>query len=103
MSGKEGGERPKVTRGLQVTEVVIGRRDGGRGEAERAAALGREEELEEEGGEMERGADSWVESTERESGEGGKAKDIWRAGVTGTRQGGPRPSRWHWCYAADER
>ena len=28
------------------------REDGGRGEAERAAAVGREEELEEEGGEM---------------------------------------------------
>ncbi len=50
-----------------MTEVVIWRRDGGRGEAERAAAVGREEEQEEEGGEMERGADSWVESTEGES------------------------------------
>ena len=58
MSGKEGWEGPKVTRGLRVTEVVIGRRDGGRGEAKRAAAVGREEELEEEGGKMERGADS---------------------------------------------
>ena len=48
MSGKEGGEGPKVTRGLRETEVVIGRRDDGRGEAERAAAVGREEELEEE-------------------------------------------------------
>ena len=70
MSGKEGGEGPKVTRGLRVTEVVIGRRDGGRGEAERAAAVGRKEELEEESGEMQRGADSWVESTEGESEEG---------------------------------
>ena len=74
MGGKEGGEGPKVTRGLRVTEVVIGRRDGGRGEAERAAAVGREEELEEKGGKMERGADSWVESTEEESEEGGRAK-----------------------------
>ena len=74
MSGKEGGEGPKVTRGLRETEVVIGRRDDGRGEAERAAAVGREEELEEEGGKMERGADSWVESTEEESEEGGRAK-----------------------------
>ena len=48
---------------------------GGRGEAERAAAVGREEELEEEGGEMERDADSWVESTEEESEEAGRAKD----------------------------
>ena len=39
----------KVTRGLRVTEVVIERRDGGRGEAEWAAAVGREEELEEDG------------------------------------------------------
>ena len=60
IGGKEEGEGPKVTRGLRVTEVVIGRREGGRGEAERAAAVGREEELEEEGGEMERGVDSWV-------------------------------------------
>jgi hypothetical protein len=67
MGGKEGGEGPKVTRGLRVTEVVIGRRDGGRGEAERAAAVRREEELEAEGGQMEQGADSWVESTEGES------------------------------------
>ena len=74
MGGKEGGEGPKVTRGLRVTEVVIGRRDGGRGEAERAAAVGREEELEEEGRKIERGADSWVESTEEESEEGGRAK-----------------------------
>jgi hypothetical protein len=72
------------------------REDGGRGEAERAAAVGREEgleegleeELEEEGGEMERDADSWVESTEGESEEGGRVK-----GVTGTRQGETRPSR----------
>ena len=28
MGGEEGGEGPKVTRGLRVTEVVIGRRDG---------------------------------------------------------------------------
>ncbi len=85
MSGKEGGEGSKVTRSLRVTEVVIGRRDGGRGEAERAAAVGREEELEEEGGEMERGADSWVESTEGESEEGGRAKDTmegWSDGDT---------------------
>jgi len=74
MSGKEGGEGPKVTRGLRVTEVVIGRRDGGRGEAERAAVVRREEELEEEGGEMDRGADSWVESTEGENEEGGRAR-----------------------------
>ena len=60
MGGEEGGEGPKVTRGLRVTEVVIGRKDEGRGEAERAAAVGREEELEQEGGEMERGAESWV-------------------------------------------
>ena len=47
----------------------------GGGEAERAAAGGREKELEEEGGEMERDADSWVESTEEESDEeGGRAK-----------------------------
>ncbi len=85
MSGKEGGKGPKVTRGLRVTEVVIGRRDGGRGEAERAAAVGMEEEQEEEGGEMERGADSWVESTEGESEEGGRAKDTmegWSDGDT---------------------
>ena len=37
--------------------------------------MGREEELEEEGGEIERDADSWVESTEGESEEGGRAKD----------------------------
>ncbi len=60
MGGEEGGEGPKVTRGLRVTEVVIGRKDKERGEAERAAAVGREKELEEEGGEMERGAESWV-------------------------------------------
>ncbi len=58
IGGEEGGEGPKVTRGLRVPEVVKGRRDGGQGEAERAAAVGREEELEEEGGEMERDADS---------------------------------------------
>ena len=75
IGGEEGGEGPKVTRGLRVPEVVKGRRDGGRGEAERAAAVGREEELEEEGGEMERDADSWVESTEEESEEGGRTKD----------------------------
>ena len=69
MSGKEGGEGPKVTRGLRGTEVVIGRRDGGRGEAE--------------GGEMERGADSWVESTEGESEEGGRAKDTMEGGSDG--------------------
>ncbi len=40
-----------------------------------APAGKREEELEEEGGEMERDADSWVESTEGESEEGGRAKD----------------------------
>jgi hypothetical protein len=57
-----------------VTEVVIGRKDEGRGEAERAAAVGREEELEEEGGEMDRGADSWVESTKGENEEGGRAR-----------------------------
>ena len=74
IGGEEGGEEPKVTRGLRVTEVVIGRREGGRGEAERAAAVGREEELEEEGGEMERDADTWVEWTEEESEEGGRAK-----------------------------
>jgi hypothetical protein len=55
------------------------REDGGREEAERAAAVGREEELEEvleeEGGEMEQDADSWVESSEWESEEGGRAKD----------------------------
>ncbi len=28
MGEEEGGEGPKVTRGLRVTEVVIGRRDG---------------------------------------------------------------------------
>ena len=28
MGGEEGGEGPKVTRGLRVMEVVIGRRDG---------------------------------------------------------------------------
>ena len=28
MGGEEGGRGPKVTRGLRVTEVVIGRRDG---------------------------------------------------------------------------
>ena len=28
MGREEGGEGPKVTRGLRVTEVVIGRRDG---------------------------------------------------------------------------
>jgi hypothetical protein len=74
MGGEEGGRGPKVTRGLRVTEVVIGRRDGGRGEAERAAVVRREEELEEEGGEMDRGADSWVESTEGENEEGGRAR-----------------------------
>ncbi len=74
IGGEEGGEGLKVTRGLRVTEVVIGRRDGGRGEAERAAAVGREEELEEEGGEMDQGADSWVESTEGENEEGGRAE-----------------------------
>ena len=68
-------EGPKVTRGLRSPEVVKGRRDGGRGEAERAAAVGREKELEEEGGEMERDADSWGESTEEESKEGGRTKD----------------------------
>ncbi len=83
MSGKEGGEGPKVTQGLRVTEVVIGRRDGGRGEAERAAAVRREEEQEEEGGGMDRGADSWVESTERESEEGGRAKDTMEGGSDG--------------------
>jgi hypothetical protein len=83
MGGEEGGRGPKVTRGLRVTEVVIGRRDGGRGEAERAAAVGREEELEEEGGEMERGADSWVESTEGDSEEGGRAKDTMEGGSDG--------------------
>ncbi len=74
MSDKEGGEGPKVTRGLRVTEYVIGRRDGGRGEAERAAAVGREKEQEEEGGEM-----------EGESEEGGRAKDTmegWSDGDT---------------------
>ena len=72
-------------RGMAAAAAPMGRReaelreDGGRGEAERAAAVGREEELEEEleeeGGEMERYADSWVESTEGESEEGGRAKD----------------------------
>ena len=28
VGGKEGGEKPKVTRGLRMTEVVIERRDG---------------------------------------------------------------------------
>ncbi len=59
------------------------REDGGRKEAERAAAVGREEklgeelgeELEEEGREIERDADSWVESIEGESDEGDRAKD----------------------------
>jgi hypothetical protein len=37
--------------------------------------VGREEELEEEGGEMERDADSRLESTEEESEEGGRTKD----------------------------
>ena len=74
MGGEEGGRGPKVTRGLRVAEVVIGRRDGGRGEAERAAVVRREEELEEEGGEMDRGADSWVESTKGENEEGGRAR-----------------------------
>ena len=74
MGGEEGGRGPKVTRGLRVTEVVIGRRDGGRGEAERAAVVRRKEELEEEGGEMDRGADSWVESTKGEKEEGVRAR-----------------------------
>ena len=71
-----------------MSEVVIGGRDGGRGEAERAAAVGREEELEEEGGEMERDADSWVKSIEEESEEGGRAKDTlegWSDGDTAGR------------------
>ena len=85
-----------------MTEVVIGRREGGRGEAERAATVGREEELEEEGGEMKRGADSWVESTEGESEEGGRAKDTMEGWSDRDTARGPPPSRWHWCYEADE-
>jgi hypothetical protein len=46
IGGEEGGRGPNVTRGLRVTKVVIGRRDGGREEAERAAVVRREEELE---------------------------------------------------------
>ena len=83
IGGKEGVEGPKVIRGLRVTEVVIGRRDGGRREAERAAVARREEELEEEGGEMERGADSRVESTEGKWEEGGRAKDTLEGGSDG--------------------
>ena len=37
--------------------------------------MGREEELEEEGGKMDGDADSWVASKEGESEEGGRAKD----------------------------
>jgi hypothetical protein len=74
MGGEEGGRGPKVTRGLRVAEVGRGRRDGGRGEAEREAVVRREEELEEEGGEMDRGADSWVESTKGEKEEGVRAR-----------------------------
>ena len=40
---------------------------------------------------------TWVESTEGESEEGGRAKDTMEGWMTGTRQGGPRPSRWLWC------
>ena len=89
---------------MAVAEATAGRgeeelrEDGGRGEAERAAAVGREEELEEEleeeGGEMERDAGSWVESTERESEEGGRAKETLEGRSDGeTARGRARPSR----------
>ena len=43
MDGEEGGEGPKVTRGLQVTEVVIGRRDGSAREEPGPRGLAEEE------------------------------------------------------------
>ena len=43
VSGKEGGEKPKVTRGLRMTEVVIRRRDGAARKESESRGVAKEE------------------------------------------------------------
>ena len=83
------GERRKRKR-RRRKELRRRRQVGGSDGGEEGREL---EELVEEGGEVERDADSWVESTEGEGEEGGRAKDTLEGMSDRDTARGPRPSR----------